>query len=238
VKCDELTGISHQFRMSTSNTDTGGKPADPYKTVNLEDVPLEEKIRDLVSFVDNCKFCMMATRIASSGLIVSRCMALAGKEHNDVDMIFHANYESGKTDDLKSDPDINLGFLNSVGEWASISGKAEVVLDRHEVKKFYSPSLRAWMGDLGDGKHDGGPEDPRICLIKVKTITAQYSVSRKGIVGSAVEYAKGIYKGEPPQINKLRQLDESEIKHCEFSILYTMLMFNHFSGREKAPEKK
>ena len=64
--------------MSTT-TDTG-KPADPYKDVNLDnDVPLKEKVEDLQKFIESAKFCMMATRIASSGLIVSRCMALAAK---------------------------------------------------------------------------------------------------------------------------------------------------------------
>jgi len=119
-------------------------------------------------------------------------------------LVFHANVESGKTDDLKADSDINLGFLNSYGEWASISGKAEVVTDRGQVEKFYSESLKAWIGDLGDGKHDGGPQDPRICLIKVKTITAQYAVAKKGVIGSTIEYAKGVVQGNPPSINKLR----------------------------------
>ncbi|KAF2671056.1 hypothetical protein BT63DRAFT_385530 [Microthyrium microscopicum] len=197
--------------MSTSTQDLG-KPSDPYKEANLQkDVPLDEKVQDLGTFVEKCKFCMMATRIASSGLIVSRCMALAGKENNGVDFIFHANTESGKLDDLKSDSDINLGFLNSSGEWASISGKADVVTDREQIKKWYSESLKAWMGDLEDGKHDGGPEDPRICLIKVKAVTAQYATSRKGLIGSAVEFAKGVAAGNPPQLNKLRHLDEEEI---------------------------
>jgi len=199
--------------MSTkvSNTDTGNKSADPYKARNMDEPSLETKVNDLIAFVEKCKYCMMATRIASSGLIVSRCMALAGKEHNGIDLIFHANVESGKTDDLKSDSDINLGFLNSFGEWASISGKADVVVDREEVKNHYSPTLKAWMGDLGDGTHDGGPMDPRICLIKVKTITAQYAVSRKGVIGSVVEIAKGVATGEAAQVNKLRYLDEGEI---------------------------
>lgn len=35
------------------------------------------------------------------------------------------------------------------------------------VRNQYSPALKAWLGDLGDGKHDGGPEDPRISVIKV-----------------------------------------------------------------------
>ena len=64
--------------MSTSNTATDNKPADPYKEKNIDNAPLAEKVQDLTKFVEKCKFCMMATRIASSGLLVSRCMALAG----------------------------------------------------------------------------------------------------------------------------------------------------------------
>jgi general stress protein 26 len=151
---------------------------------------------------------------------INPCPTKAGltkiQEHNGVDLIFHANNESGKLSDLRSDDDTNLGFLNSSGEWASISGRATVVNDTEEVKKHYSPALKAWMGDLGDGIHDGGPEDPRICLIKVKAITAQYAVSRRGIIGSAIEFAKGVTTGEVPNVNKLRYLEEAEIQQCKW----------------------
>jgi len=46
------------------------------------------------------------------------------------------------------------------GEWVSISGKAELSKDRTKVAKYYSPTLKAWLGDLGDGIHDGSPNDP------------------------------------------------------------------------------
>lgn len=138
------------------------------------------------------------------------------QEGNGVDMIFHANSESGKTDDLESDPDINLAFLSSSGEWASISGKASIETDREKVRKYYSPALKAWMGDLGDGKHDGGPEDPRICVIKVNAKTVQYAVSRRTAIGSFTEFAKGVVTGEAAQVNKLRHLDEQELEQCEF----------------------
>jgi general stress protein 26 len=133
------------------------------------------------------------------------------KEGNGADILFHTNTETGKTDDLAANPEINLGFLNSFGEWASISGNAEVITDRSKVKEYYSPGLKAWLGDLGDGTHDGGPEDPRIGLIKVKSQTAQYAVSRKNILTSAVEIAKGVVTGEVPQTNKMRFLSESEL---------------------------
>jgi len=198
--------------MSFSNTDTGSKPADPYKQQNLDHASLKDKVEDLVSFAEKQKFCMMTTRIADSGLLVSRCMALAAKEGNGIDMLFHANSESGKTDDLKSDSDINLAFLNSSGEWASISGRADIVIDRETVKKYYSPALKAWIGDLGDGKHDGGPDDPRIIIIKVKAATAQYAISKRTTVGGLVELAKGVATGEAPNVNKLRHLSEAEVQ--------------------------
>lgn len=65
--------------MSYSNADTGNKPADPYKEKNMDSPELKEKIEDLTNFISACKFGMMTTRIESSGLLVSRCMAVAAK---------------------------------------------------------------------------------------------------------------------------------------------------------------
>ncbi|CAO1600646.1 MAG: hypothetical protein LQ349_001358 [Xanthoria aureola] len=198
--------------MSFSNTDTGSKPADPYKEVNKTEPGLKEKVEDLVSFIESCKFGMMTTRIESSGLLVSRCMALAAKEGGGIDLLFHTNTESGKTDDLKSDPKINIAFLNPTGEWASVSGEAEIVVDRDVVRKYYSPTLKAWLGDLDDGTHDGGPEDPRIGVIKVSAKTATYAIATKTMLGRGAEIVKGTVTGSAPNVNKLRELTEEDIK--------------------------
>lgn len=177
---------------------------------------------------DKSQFCMMTTQ-TPDGLLASRCMALAAKvrccdvdvsnaltfrqEANGVDYLFHSNSESGKTDDIKEGGSVvNLGFLNNSGEWASVSGNAKIESDRELVKKYYSPALKAWIGDLGDGKHDGGPEDPRIVLIRVQAQTAQYSISKRTMIGSFVELAKGVATGEAPDVNKLRHLSDSEIQ--------------------------
>lgn len=113
---------------------------------------------------------------------------------------------------------MNLGFLNSAGEWASISGKATVVTDRAEVRKHYSEALKAWVGDLGDGKHDGGPEDPRIGLIKVQSTTVQYAVSRRSLIGEVIEIVKSVSSGDAPAVNKLRHISEQELSQCKWLI--------------------
>jgi len=195
-----------------SNTDTGKKEADPYTAKNMDDTTsLKEKVEDLSEFVTACKFGMMTTRDEASGMLVSRCMALAAKE-NEIDLIFHTNTESGKTDELSGDPHLNIAFLNSSGEWASISGTSSIVTDRETVKKYYSSSLKAWLGDLGDGTHDGGPEDPRIGVIRVKMNTATYAVVRKNAAGRALDVAQGMLTGSTAKVNKLRSLSEGEVE--------------------------
>ena len=138
-------------------------------------------------------------------------LTLRPQEHGGVDLIFHTNTESGKTDDLKSDPAINISFLNGTGEWASISGTSDILTDRATVKKYYSPALKAWLGDLGDGTHDGGENDPRIGVIKVEAKTATYAISRGNMLSRGVEMVQGVITGEAAQVNKLREISESEI---------------------------
>lgn len=195
-----------------SNTDTGSKTADPYTQKNKDETSLKEKVEDLFTFIDNTKFCLLTTHVADTDLLASRAMALAAKESNGFDLLFHTNTESGKTDDLKEDASVNIGFINNSGEWASISGHASIETDRAVVKKHYSPGLKAWLGDLGDGKHDGGPEDPRIGIIRVKASTVQYAVSNRTQIGGFVELAKGVATGSSPSVNKLRHLSEAEIQ--------------------------
>jgi len=48
-----------------------------YTAKNKEEPGADQKISDLVSFIKASKFGMMTTRIADSGYLVSRCMALA-----------------------------------------------------------------------------------------------------------------------------------------------------------------
>ena len=134
------------------------------------------------------------------------------KENGGIDLLFHCNNESGKANDLDQDPHVNLSFINMTGEWASISGVASVVSDRELVKKHYSPQLKAWLGDLEDGVHDGSANDPRIGIIRVKMVTAHYSISSKNILGRMAEVAQGTVTGKVAAVNKLREISEADVE--------------------------
>jgi len=194
-----------------SGSNSGDKPLDPYKAKNLDtDTSVEGKINDLLEFVNKCKFGMMTTRDSASGMLVSRCMAIAGAE-NGIDLVFHTNTETGKTGELKNDPHVNVAFLKD-SDWASISGSAEIIQDPEEVKKHYSSALKAWVGDLGDGVHDGSAKDPRLAVIKVRTLTATYAIANATSVTRTLEVAKGIITGNVASVNTLREISLADVE--------------------------
>ncbi|KAL7950021.1 hypothetical protein V8C42DRAFT_187692 [Trichoderma barbatum] len=198
--------------MSTTDASLGDKPADPYTKANKDEADLQTRVSDLVDFITKCKFGMMTTIEASSqNNLVSRCMGLAATESGGIDLLFHTNTESGKTHDLSDDPHVNVAFINSSGEWASISGQASLVKDRELIKNTYSSGLRAWLGDLGDGVHDGSENDPRIGIIRVKTTTVTYSLQAGNFISRAAEVAQGVLTGKPAQVNKLREISAEEV---------------------------
>jgi hypothetical protein len=89
---------------------------------------------------------------------------------------------------------------------------SEIIIDRSVVEKYYSPALKAWLGDLGDGKHDGGPKDPRIGVIRVNAKSVTYALSRKNPISRGIEMAQGVVTGSAPAVNKLREINEQEIE--------------------------
>lgn len=91
-----------------------------------------------------------------------------------------------------------------------MSGKATIDTDRSTVKKYYSPALKAWLGDLEDGTHDGSENDPRIGVIRVEAKTAQYAIARSNPISRGIEMAQGVVTGKAPQVNKLRHISEQE----------------------------
>jgi hypothetical protein len=87
------------------------------------------------------------------------------------DFLFLANAHSQKFNDLENGPpEAAITFVNSSNQdWVSITGEC-VTSDNSDprIKEIWSKGTKAWFGDLGDGVHTGGPEDPRMKLIEIR----------------------------------------------------------------------
>lgn len=86
------------------------------------------------------------------------------------DFLFLSNTNSQKFKDLEANKEVNLSFEDSSQhDWISVTGEAVTRSNEDpRIKEIWSKGIAVWFGDVGDGVHNGGPEDPRMKLIEVQ----------------------------------------------------------------------
>lgn len=95
---------------------------------------------------------------------------MAVSKRDGPDFLYLANKHSNKMTDLSQNKEVNITFHDSSRQdWISVTGEAVTTSnDDPRIKQIHSKIVSAWFGDLGDGVHTGGPEDPRMSLIEIK----------------------------------------------------------------------
>ena len=129
------------------------------------------------------------------------------------DFLFLANLHSKKFSDLSQNKEVQITFQDSkTQDWASISGAATTTSnDDPRIKELWTKGVKAWFGDLGDGKHDGGPDDPRMALIEVKVNYVTYWLHQVGSLGFMKEVGTAAVTGRVANTGVLRELKANEI---------------------------
>ena len=169
----------------------------------------DKKLDELYALIEKMEIALMTTR-SSNGRLVTRPMDTQ-KQEKDADLWFVTEIGSDKIDDIKHDPNVNLGYYDDgTKEWVSVSGTATVTQDRAKIHELYKPDWRAWFGDEG-GEKDGGPDDPRLALIFVDTETVHYMKAKHSKPVTLFEIAKGVVTGTRPDLGRNEELSESEL---------------------------
>jgi general stress protein 26 len=168
-----------------------------------------KKLQELYELIDGIEIAMLTTR-SPDGSLVSRPMQTQARRAG-TDLWFMTTTESGKLEELRFDPHVNLGYYKDGSrEYVSVSGRARVHQDRTLIHQLYKPDWKAWLGDEG-GDRNGGPDDPRIALIEVQADSAAYLKSNEPRLISLFKVAKAIATGTPPDVGDAGQLDADEL---------------------------
>ncbi|HEY6830090.1 MAG TPA: pyridoxamine 5'-phosphate oxidase family protein [Gemmatimonadaceae bacterium] len=177
------------------------------------EVPLEKKLDDLYALIDGIETAMLTTR-RRDGTLVSRAMQTQRRTAG-ADLWFMTNAESEKFEELAIDPHVNVAYYRDrTREWVSVSGHAILTKDRDLIDSLYKADWKAWLGDEGDGKRDGGPHDPRIALILVEADTVVYSKNNRSMPLALFQVVKGMVTGEPPKVADLREIGADELRQA------------------------
>lgn len=130
------------------------------------------------------------------------------------DFLFLGNKHSRKFQDLEKNKEVQITFQDSrTQDWISITGTATTTSNSDpRIEDVWSQGTRAWFGDLGDGKHTGGPEDPRMTLIEIKSKYVVYYKVTVGLVGMAKEVVGAAVTGGVANTGVLRELSEQDLE--------------------------
>ncbi|KAK5114739.1 hypothetical protein LTR62_002313 [Meristemomyces frigidus] len=188
------------------------KEQDPSVTKQYDDkAGTEEKFEDMYKIADSQKIGMLGTYRNGIGP-VSRAMAVA--KRTGPDFLFLANSNSKKFSDLEKNTECQVIFHSSTTQdWICVTGTAATTSnDDPRIKEVWSKNASVWFGDLGDGVHTGGPEDPRMKLLEVKAKYISYWKHEVGALGFMAETVMAQVTGNVAQTGTLREMHEDEIK--------------------------
>ncbi|KAJ4300791.1 hypothetical protein N0V90_002879 [Kalmusia sp. IMI 367209] len=177
------------------------------------ETPKEQQIKDLFNMIDGKKIGMLNTYRNGVGP-VGRSMAVGKRSGPDI--LFIANAHSKKFSDLEQNKEVQVTFQDSkTQDWISISGTATTISNTDpRIKEIYSPMISAWFGDLGDGKHDGTADDPRMTLIEVKAKYVSYYLTQVGLLGYVKEVGVAAVTGKVAETGVLRELNEQDMEQA------------------------
>ena len=188
-------------------------PTDPSVTKQWDnETPKKQQFEELYKIADGLKVSLLGTYRADVGPVF-RSMAIAKRVGPD--FLYLANKNSQKFKDIENEKTATVTFQNSsTQDWISITGEiVSTSNDDPRIKEIYSKGTNAWFGDLGDGVHTGGPEDPRMALIEFKSkYIAYWKSTTTTSLGFIKEVTQASLTGQVADTGVQRQLSEEDIK--------------------------
>ena len=165
---------------------------------------MRSELAEFYSLVDELETAMMTTR-QRDGHLRSRAMANQ-KPAAGADLWFVTMDESPKLNDLAWDPHVNLSYYRDRNrEWVSVSGEAFVSKDRATIHDLWAPDWKFWFPNEG-GEKDGSAEDPRIVLIGVRAVSAQYMTLEKPQALVLFDLVKAKLTGKTPEMGEVKRI--------------------------------
>jgi general stress protein 26 len=164
-----------------------------------ETLTQEERLRKLREIVKAVDICMLTT-VDERGDLHSRPMSNNREVEFDADLWFFTYGSSHKVDEVGRVPKVCASFADvDAQQYASLTGRAEVVRDRAKIEELWQPQLKAWFPE--------GVETPDIALLKVTVERAEYWDGSQSIVAHAVSLISALVTGRPAELGENEKLE-------------------------------
>jgi general stress protein 26 len=144
----------------------------------------------LIEKIRTCMFCV------NEGDVLHSWPMTAYADEAEGAIYFLSEYNPAHEDDLRADRHVCLSFVEG-SKYLSVSGDGAVSDDRAKIAELWNVFAQAWFD---------GPFDPRIRVIRVAPIKAEYWEAPGKLV-SAVDFAIAAFSGARPHVGKDAKVD-------------------------------
>lgn len=155
----------------------------------METATRDEGIKKIAGLIKKSPICMLTTA-DSAGRLHSRPMATNNEDDFDGTLWYFTPGHSLKTAEVSQTHKVNAAYSDpSSQNYISLSGTAEVITDKAEIKRRWKPSLTAWFPK--------GVDEPDIALLRVTVESAEYWDAPSSLVAHAISLVKAAVTGRP-----------------------------------------
>jgi general stress protein 26 len=150
----------------------------------LHDQEAIEKFKELVTDVTICMF----TTLDESNEVTSRPM-FTSEVDEEGNVWFLTNEFSETINEVSKDNIVHLIYAHpGKNIYLDVKGSSTLVIDRKKIEELWNAKMKEWFPE--------GPDDPKICLVKVTTETAYYWNHSASKMGLLFQMIKSIAKGD------------------------------------------
>ncbi len=146
----------------------------------------------LADKIGSMRFAMFTTRDAN-GHLISQPMT---NQQVDAEggLWFYTRSTTELWENIAHEPEVNVSFAdNDNSTYVSVSGRAERVVDRSQIKALWNPMVQAWF--------PAGPEDEHVVLVRVMPHAAEYWDSNDSKMVRLFAMAKAAVTGSTPDVD-------------------------------------
>ena len=139
--------------------------------------------------------CMLTTR-SEGGL---RARPLEARPERDAGLIwFVTDIRSGKEHEIEAEHDVCLVFVDARDKaYLSITARVEAWRDHTKAKEIWKSTDDMWWN---------GPDDPNVCVLRVRPVTAELWDGPASAAVAAFEFVKAWITGEEPDVGENRKV--------------------------------
>jgi len=145
--------------------------------------------------IEHVGVCMLTTRF-EGGL---RARPVEARPERDAGLIwFVTDLRSAKEHEIEAEHDVGLVFIDAKEKaYLSITARAEVRRDHAKAREIWKSTDNMWWH---------GPEDPNVCVLRVRPLTAELWDGPASKAVAAYEFVKARLTGKKPNLGENRKL--------------------------------